>query len=57
LSPQPVRLTWIARTSSGRMVGDYISTSWVAGRPVAVFVLAAAPRRGVLRESVFAYRG
>jgi hypothetical protein len=57
LSPQAVPLTWVAHTSLGRMVGDYISTSWVAGRPVAVFVLAAKPRGGVLRESVFAYRG
>jgi hypothetical protein len=58
LNPQPIRLSWIAHTSSGRMVGDYISTEWAGGRPVAVFVLARAPalRAGRLRESVFAFR-
>jgi hypothetical protein len=57
LNPQPIPLASIASTSSGRMVGDYISTEWVAGRPVSVFVLARPPVGGRFREAVFAYRG
>lgn len=57
LSPQGIRLSWIARTTLGRMVGDYISTSWTDGRPVSVFVLAKPLRNGAFRESVFAFRG
>jgi hypothetical protein len=34
---------WLAKTSQGRMVGDYISTSFVSGHPVAAFPVATAP--------------
>jgi BNR repeat-like domain len=34
---------WLAKTSQGRMVGDYISTSYVSGNPVAAFPIATAP--------------
>jgi hypothetical protein len=57
LTPQPVQMSWIAATSEGRMVGDYLSASWTGGHPVAVWVGAQRPRAGRLREAVFAYRG
>ena len=38
----PMSVTWLAKTSQGRMVGDYISTSWVNGSPVAAFEVATA---------------
>ena len=43
LSNEPMSLSWLPDTSQGRMVGDYISTSFVAGgAAVAVFPLARA---------------
>jgi RTX calcium-binding nonapeptide repeat (4 copies) len=56
LNAQPMPLGWIANTDSGRMLGDYISTSWVRGRPLAVFSLASEPRRPAFRQSTFAAR-
>ena len=37
-----MRLTWIAQTNSGRMVGDYTGTVFSGGRIVAVHVQAGA---------------
>ena len=37
-------LRWLPDTGLGRMVGDYISTSYAGGRPIAVVSLAFAPR-------------
>lgn len=54
LTPQSVKLAWIADTGIGRMVGDYISTSWTGGRPVPVFSLGSAPEAGELRQAIFA---
>jgi hypothetical protein len=36
------------------MLGDYISTSWVGGNPIAVFPVAAPPSRGRYREQIYA---
>jgi hypothetical protein len=47
-------LSWIAPTSQGAMVGDYISTSFAGGRAVPVFALATKPRGSDLREAMFA---
>ena len=44
LNSEPVSLSWLANTSwPGRMVGDYISTSFVSGHAVPVFSVASAP--------------
>jgi len=50
----PMSLSWIADTSLGRMVGDYISTSFVAGiaHPV-VAVAAVAPSGATFDESAY----
>ena len=55
LTPQPIPEAWIAETTQGRMVGDYISTSWAARRFVAVWIGASMPRAGRLRETAFAF--
>ncbi len=57
LTAEPVALDWIARTRIGLMLGDYVSTSYVRGRPVSVFVLAAERVKGKFRQATFAYRG
>jgi hypothetical protein len=36
-------LSWLTNTTQGRMVGDYISTSYVGGTARPVFTLATAP--------------
>jgi hypothetical protein len=57
---RPIRLSTermpfgrIAR-AGGAMVGDYISTSFAAGRAVSVFTLAQSRQRGRLRQATYA---
>ncbi|MER3410225.1 MAG: exo-alpha-sialidase [Thermoleophilia bacterium] len=54
LSAQSMPLSWIARTTSGLMLGDYVSVSYAGGRAVATFVLAGEPVAGALRQAVVA---
>ena len=54
LSAEAMPLEWLADTGLGRMTGDYISTSFVGGRPIPVFSLATAPVGGELRQAIFA---
>ena len=53
LDAQPMRIDWLP-LANGRFLGDYLSTSYVAGRPVPVFALAVAPWGGKLREAIMA---
>jgi hypothetical protein len=53
LTTEIVLSGWLADTGLGRMLGDYISTTWADGRPFPVFPLASAPVRGGFREAVF----
>ena len=48
----PFPTTWLANTGIGRMVGDYISTSWMNGRAWPAFALASAPTGEVFHESI-----
>jgi BNR repeat-like domain len=40
----PMRLDWLPDTTWGRMVGDYISTSFLHGRAFPFFAVASAPQ-------------
>jgi len=42
----PMTLSWLPNTSQGRMVGDYISTSFVGGPAFPAFAVASAPSSG-----------
>ena len=55
LNVDTMPLSWIADTGLGRMLGDYISTSFVAGRAIPVFALASRPvgEEG-FRQAIFA---
>jgi hypothetical protein len=53
LDTRAMPLSWIARTSLGRMTGDYISTSFVNGKPLPVLALSSPPVRRSLREATF----
>ena len=46
-------LSWLSNTNQGRMVGDYISTSWAGGKAHPVFASASAPSGGLFNEAVF----
>ena len=50
----PMLLSWLANTNQGRMVGDYISSSYVRGGVLPVFASASAPLGGLFNESMFA---
>lgn len=54
LNAESMPLAWVAATGLGRMLGDYISTSFVGGRPVPVLSIAAEPEAGELRQAIFA---
>jgi BNR repeat-like domain len=49
----PLSLAWLANTNQGRMVGDYISTSFASGSARPVFASATAPSGGVFAEGMF----
>ena len=53
----PMMLSWLASTSRGAMVGDYISTSYSNGKAYPVFAAATAPAGKVLNESMFTVSG
>ena len=54
LNAESMPFEWIADTSLGRMLADYISTSYVGGRPIGVFSLASAPVAGEFRQATYA---
>jgi hypothetical protein len=54
LDAKPMSMLWLPDTGLGRMLGDYVSTSYVRGRPVPVFALAVEPFGGQLREAIYA---
>ena len=53
LSAEPMPLQWLADTTRGRMLGDYVSVSWAGGKPWAVMPLATQSALG-FSEAVFA---
>jgi hypothetical protein len=56
LNTETMTRQWIAQTTLGPMLGDYISTSFAAGTPVAVLALASRPAAGRLDEAIYAAR-
>src|SRR5438552_17935 len=49
----PMRLTWIADTDQGRMVGDYMSTSYVNGKAFGVFARGLLKNGSVFNEAMY----
>src|SRR6266487_7046017 len=53
----PMQLGWIAPTTQGAMVGDYISTSFLAGQQTVIGAIAIGfppPSAGTFNEPMFA---
>ncbi len=55
LNPRRMRLDWLARTTSGRMVGDYVASVFAGRRVVSVHTQARAPRSGRFDETIHAF--
>jgi hypothetical protein len=53
ITSSAMNVTWLANTTSGYMVGDYISTSFSNGKAFPLFVTAAAPSGTQLNEALF----
>jgi hypothetical protein len=54
----PFPVTWTPDTSQGRMVGDYISTSWVGTKAFGAFAVATqAPSGSVFNQPIFVPTG
>src|SRR5439155_6493840 len=53
----PFGLNLIADTSQGRMVGDYISTSWVGGRAYGAFAVGKPPSTLAFDEAIYVPTG
>lgn len=50
----PMTLNWLPNTSQGRMVGDYISSSYSGGTAHPIFTLATAPSGSVFNQAMYA---
>lgn len=49
----PMRVSWLPSTTSGRMVGDYISTSYVNGKAFSVFAIAKPKVGSIFDEGMY----
>jgi hypothetical protein len=49
----PMMLSWLANTDQGRMVGDYISTSYSGNNAFPIYASATAPVGGIFNENMF----
>jgi hypothetical protein len=56
LNTQAMQIDWLADTTLGAMLGDYISVSYAHGQPVPVLALAGPPLAGEHSESIFTCR-
>ena len=53
----PFPVSWTANTSQGRMVGDYISTSWIGTKAFGAFSLASQPTGTAFNQRIFVPSG
>jgi hypothetical protein len=54
----PMKLTWLAQTNQGAMVGDYISTSFASnGKAYPVFAVAKKNRGSKFNEAMYTFKG
>jgi hypothetical protein len=53
----PFPVAWTPDTSQGRMVGDYISTSWVGSKAFGAFAVAKQPTDSVFDQKIYVPNG
>jgi hypothetical protein len=56
LTSRPMQIGWLADTTLGAMLGDYISVSFVGGHPVPVLAVAGPPSTAGQSESIVSCR-
>jgi hypothetical protein len=54
LNAESMPLWWLVDSGTGRMVGDYVGTTFPGTRPLPVFTIASRPATGLLHESIYA---
>ncbi len=54
LSTRSMRYSWMPSGGTGRMIGDYVGTSFVGSRPMPIIPIASPPSGGRFRQAVFA---
>lgn len=52
----PMNVAWLAQTTQGFMVGDYIASTFVNGAPIGFFEIANAPASNRFDEATYASR-
>lgn len=57
LTSSAMNVAWLASTTMGSMVGDYISTSFSNGKAFPLFMVATAPTGGQFNEAMFTVTG
>jgi hypothetical protein len=57
LNARTMLRSWLPRTTQGAMLADYVSVSYAAGRPLAVWALASEPIAPELRQAIYVTRG
>jgi len=57
LTSSAMNVAWLAGTTQGNMVGDYISTSFANGKAFPIFVVATTPNGAQLNEAMFTVTG
>ena len=53
----PFPVSWTPDTTQGRMVGDYISTSWIGNKAFGAFAVANAPTGSVFDQKIYVPTG
>jgi hypothetical protein len=56
LNLEPMQVSWLADTTIGAMLGDYVGISYVKGRAVPVVAIAGPPSASGYDESIFSCR-
>jgi len=49
----PFSISLTPNTTQGRMVGDYISTSWIGGKAIGAFAVAQAPSGSAFDQAIY----
>jgi hypothetical protein len=49
----PFSVSLTPNTTQGRMVGDYISTSWIGGKAIGAFAVAKAPSGSAFDQAIY----
>ena len=49
----PMKIAWLPNSQNGPMLADYLSSSYVNGKPFGVFMVAKIPSGGLFNEAAY----